>query len=522
MKKNAIKILTISEYERLKPKYNIYVGKEEPSMSLGSFGDLFAIYREPGDVEPYNEALAIAGVNVEVDSLNDVLNNATYCKKIAASPAATKIMKTNYAAVMNSYIDTNFNSGLNQLNFTCGLKCAVFNRGVFLDGVTFVRGAYYGVDTNNKNVQVTAGSDYYLINASAGSSKGANGWMQTSVKIDLTPFDKITSYMKYGGLSSTYNILQFAYGDAFTVGQNGDVWNQGYGGDVANKYQSTGDATITSTLDCSTVSASKLIGYFDSIATASSGYIYVYDLWLHPSAASLADLDFNDALEVIGEASVNSLDEILSNSALCSKIAGSTTAANIMKLKYKAEMTAAIDASWNDGLNTLNAKCGFTYYLFYPGHGVTSAAGTFSVSQCYAGTAPKQNSITANSIIVQSGANEEGSPTGSGVLLGTNNAISFNGYDTLLITSGAENCDIQRFVMSTSHSWSTLRTTDNLIAAIHWSASNLEKYCQLVSGVGGSGDKTWDISSMNSSYYMTWFTSNSKIMNMTKIKLIAS
>lgn len=123
--------------------------------------------------------------------------------------------------------------------------------------------------------------------------------------------------------------------------------------------------------------------------------------------------------------------------------------------------------------------------------------------------------------LAQLGADEAGSPTGSGVLLGTNNAISFNGYKTLLITSGAENCDIQRFVMSTSHSWSTLRTTDNLTAAIHWSASNLENYCQLVSGIGGSGDKTWDISSMNSSYYMTWFNSNSRIMNMTKIKLIA-
>lgn len=239
----------------------------------------------------YRDAIAQVGGNAyNYSSLDQVLKDSTICAKLANNSIAYNEMKTYYSDSMTNYIDSNFSAGLSLLNYKCGLKCAIFNNGVFMEGVNFVRGAYWGVDKNNKNVEVTKGSNYYHIHASTTSDRGANAWMQTSIPIDLTAYQSIKSKLKYGG-KSTYNVMAFGYGDSLTTGSNQDIWNQYYGTDVSNTFTNTSETTVTSTLNCSSVKTTKTIGYFDSIASASAGYIYVYDLWLIPASGDTPAID---------------------------------------------------------------------------------------------------------------------------------------------------------------------------------------------------------------------------------------
>lgn len=122
--KDPVKILTVSEYERLKPKYNIYFGTEEPDNGLGSYGDLFVIYKEPEYIEPYNEALALVGLN-RVSSLDDIMVNSDMCTALAGNSEASTIMKTNYSSEITTAINSNWSEGLNALSYKCGLSCTL-------------------------------------------------------------------------------------------------------------------------------------------------------------------------------------------------------------------------------------------------------------------------------------------------------------------------------------------------------------------------------------------------------------
>ena len=89
---------------------------------------------------------------------------------------------------------------------------------------------------------------------------------------------------------------------------------------------------------------------------------------------------YNDALALVGLPSVDSLDSVLSNSDYCAALAGNAEAYGIMKANYSAEMVEAINSAWNEGLNTLNYKCGFKCWLFRSGSQCAAITGGWSTS----------------------------------------------------------------------------------------------------------------------------------------------
>ena len=73
----------------------------------------------------YQQAARTAGTTVQ-SSLDATLKNSTVCNAIAGNSTAYGIMKSKYSSDMNSYIDSNWNAGLNLLNYKCKLKTYVF------------------------------------------------------------------------------------------------------------------------------------------------------------------------------------------------------------------------------------------------------------------------------------------------------------------------------------------------------------------------------------------------------------
>ena len=131
-------------------------------------------------------------------------------------------------------------------------------------------------------------------------------------------------------------------------------------------------------------------------------------------------------------------------------------------------------------------------------------------------------SVNSTAIRVQSGANTE-AVTGTGVLVGNTSKVSLNGYNTVTLTIGnygsSYTHEITRICFSTTYTYNTLRTQGTLTAAVNWSESNLSNYCEHVTGASGTGDKSITVSSLTSSYYMVFMTTNSRLINITKILL---
>lgn len=234
--------------------------------------------------EPFNEALALVGYS-DFATLDDVLSNTAVCNALAGNAEAYGIMKANYSGEMTSAIDSNFNAGLSLLNYKCGLKCAIYKNGTFMTGANFVLGQHWGTDQWGGHMRVTTGSDsrgtYRLISTGTVSDRGANGWMQTSTKFDLSAYSKISSSIWQEGKSEN-NVLAFGYGNTLGVGANQDIWNTYSGTDVSRNLTNSSGKLETITLNCSSTYSEKTIGYFCSTATSSVGKIYVYDLWLIP------------------------------------------------------------------------------------------------------------------------------------------------------------------------------------------------------------------------------------------------
>lgn len=104
--------------------------------------------------EPWEEAAALVGYSPA--SLDALLKNSTICKAIAGNTTATSIMKTNYSSNITSYIDSNWNAGLNFLSFKCKLKCYLFKAG-------------------NECTDITGGWSIYIENDLAGAmTKSSN------------------------------------------------------------------------------------------------------------------------------------------------------------------------------------------------------------------------------------------------------------------------------------------------------------------------------------------------------------
>ncbi len=77
----------------------------------------------------YNQALRAAGNATLVASLDTFLKNSSYCNTVAGNSTAYNIMKSHYKSQMTSYIDSNWNSGLNLLNYRVGFKTYVIRSG---------------------------------------------------------------------------------------------------------------------------------------------------------------------------------------------------------------------------------------------------------------------------------------------------------------------------------------------------------------------------------------------------------
>ena len=92
----------------------------------------------------YQQAARTAGTTVQT-SLANTLTNSTVCTAIAGNSTAYGIMKSKYSSNMKTYIDSNFNDGLNLLNYKCTLKCYLFNAG---NSCTNITGGWNGTVTN--------------------------------------------------------------------------------------------------------------------------------------------------------------------------------------------------------------------------------------------------------------------------------------------------------------------------------------------------------------------------------------
>lgn len=77
---------------------------------------------------PFNQALSLVGYD-PVDTLEDVLKNSDACAALATNENACAIMKYNYRSEMSAAIDSNFNDGINVLNYKCALKCYLLKNG---------------------------------------------------------------------------------------------------------------------------------------------------------------------------------------------------------------------------------------------------------------------------------------------------------------------------------------------------------------------------------------------------------
>lgn len=205
---DPIKLLTVSEYKRLKPKYDLYLGPTPPSNDLGKDGDLFILYEETVNEttsEPYNVALVKAGLNT-VDSLDTLLNNSDYCTTIAGDSEAVEIIKSNYSTELTNAIDNNFNDGLNLLNHKCQLKCYLYKAGNKCTNITGGWTTQIGtVSYNTSGMKCTiSSSDMCIIrttntincvNYNTLCAKTNITWYADSenVKVGLSTYDNLSS-----------------------------------------------------------------------------------------------------------------------------------------------------------------------------------------------------------------------------------------------------------------------------------------------------------------------------------------
>lgn len=70
---------------------------------------------------------------------------------------------------------------------------------------------------------------------------------------------------------------------------------------------------------------------------------------------------------IAGTTVQGSLHNTLTNSAICSAIAGNATAYGAMKSRYSSTMTSYIDSNFNAGLSLLNYKCGLKCAIYKNG-----------------------------------------------------------------------------------------------------------------------------------------------------------
>ena len=141
---------------------------------------------------------------------------------------------------MTSYIDSNFNDGLNLLNYKCGIRCYVYKNG---NECSNISGGWYA-NGGNKDT-------YFMVEAySAGTLVG-----YTKSTVNITNYSSIT-----------FNYLHPSPG---VPGSEDTVCKYGVGSNTsANSYNASGsttlslgddDATYTKTVNISSVTGSKYV-----------------------------------------------------------------------------------------------------------------------------------------------------------------------------------------------------------------------------------------------------------------------
>ena len=215
--------------------------------------------------EPWEEALDLVGYNAS--SLDAMLKNSSACAAMAANSSAVSIMKTNYRSQLISYIDSNWNEGLNLLNYKCGLKCYLFRAG-------------------NECSNITGGWAHQEFNAGDGYAQNTGSAIKvkrecasvTKNKLPLHNFKTITfdAYYDYEYMSSGVEWFRL-FSDV-----NGTDYHWGYHDTdtptqlykyVGAEYdiaRTTYSATITTTTNVAVI-----------VQADTDAGLYVYNIWLN-------------------------------------------------------------------------------------------------------------------------------------------------------------------------------------------------------------------------------------------------
>ena len=245
----------------------------------------------------YQYAARISGATVQ-SSLSNTLTNSTVCTAIAGNSTARSTMKSKYSSNMKSYIDSNWNEGLNLLNFKCNLKCYLYHAGNLCSSVS--GGWGYGRLNDSGSCTVTLdGSEYMYMTASSSSWSASNmyvngtnlasggGCLYTNNKI--TGYGTVSSKFKITCGTTTYNV-----GGGWAFGMVNTVKSQ----------KPDAAMTVKTALHGSSASGSTVIDHSSSalsvtLTSSNSGYIsiltsprrqaggggdtykvYVYSVWL--------------------------------------------------------------------------------------------------------------------------------------------------------------------------------------------------------------------------------------------------
>ena len=157
--------------------------------------------------EHYNTALSLVGLS-EANSLTDVLTNSNSCTAIAANSAAYDLMKQHYSTEMTNMIETNFNDGLNLLNYRCQLTCYLCKGSNLCTNITggYERAVYHASNASD----APSGNNGSYIYAHA-NWLGVGSSYLTVNAIDTTGYTTAEAYGRtYGDADSQYVLCGIA------------------------------------------------------------------------------------------------------------------------------------------------------------------------------------------------------------------------------------------------------------------------------------------------------------------------
>lgn len=210
--------------------------------------------------EPWEEAAALVGYSVV--SLDALLKNSAACNAMANNSTAYGIMKSNYSSQLKSYIDSNWNEGLNTLNYKCGLKTYLFNSGNVCTGVT---GGWNGTVTDSdfggteRKASITSTQIYLTYNYD--NSKGIS-YRRTTNNINRS------GYSKVGLVSTCYCHPHYSYDSSTAVNGYDDIVGTGNANPTSFPTFNSGNTPIT--VYCGNTSSTN----------NRQSYWYITKMWL--------------------------------------------------------------------------------------------------------------------------------------------------------------------------------------------------------------------------------------------------